>query len=127
MGRVLMLEANHWWANSGEPRTWSTPSGDGDLGGSAAPGRSDQWSHARETGTLSFGNVASAGLSEASIVADLQVNGSLPGGGGLGDVDLVYFPHIPPTPLPEDINEDGHVDHLDLLRLQHRWHLGWRD
>jgi len=81
----------------------------------------------RGLGSLSFGNVASAGLSEASVVADLRVNGSLQGGGGLGDVDLVYFAYIPPTPLPEDINEDGRVGRLDLIRLQHQWQQGWRD
>lgn len=28
-----------------------------------------------------------------------------------------------PTPIPEDINEDGIVDHEDLLRLQAKWHV----
>jgi hypothetical protein len=80
-------------------------------------------------GSLSFGNVAQVDLSEVSVVADLRVNGSLKSGGGLGSVDLVYVPQTTPTPtpLPEDINEDGHIDQLDLLRLQHKWHQGWRD
>jgi hypothetical protein len=41
-------------------------------------------------GSLSFGNVAQAGLSEAFVLGDLTVVGSLRGGGGLGDVDLIY-------------------------------------
>ena len=40
--------------------------------------------------SLSFGNVAQPGLSEALVAGDLTVVGSLQGGGGLGDVDLVY-------------------------------------
>jgi hypothetical protein len=43
-------------------------------------------------GSLSFGNVAQAGLSEQFVLGDLTVVGSLAGGGGLGDVDLVYVP-----------------------------------
>jgi hypothetical protein len=43
-------------------------------------------------GSLSFGNVARAGLSEDFVLADLSVVGSLAGGGALGDVDLVYIP-----------------------------------
>ncbi len=48
-------------------------------------------------GSLSFGNVAQAGLSEQFLLGDLTVVGSLAGGGGLGDVDLVYVPE--PTTL----------------------------
>jgi hypothetical protein len=43
-------------------------------------------------GSLSFSNVAQTGLSEAFVAADLSVVGSLAGGGGLGDVDLIYIP-----------------------------------
>ena len=43
-------------------------------------------------GSLSFGNVAQAGLSEDFVVNDLTVVGSLDGGGDLGNVDLVYVP-----------------------------------
>ena len=41
-------------------------------------------------GNLSFGNVAQPGLSESFILSDLSAIGSLEGGGGLGDVDLIY-------------------------------------
>ena len=43
-------------------------------------------------GSLSFGNVAQAGLSEDFLVNDLTVVGSLAGGGDLGNVDLIYVP-----------------------------------
>jgi hypothetical protein len=43
-------------------------------------------------GSLSFGNVAQAGLSEQFVADDLTVVGSLAGGGDLGTVDLVYVP-----------------------------------
>jgi predicted dienelactone hydrolase len=43
-------------------------------------------------GSLSFGNVAQTGLSEAFVLSDLTVVGSLAGGGALGDVDLIYVP-----------------------------------
>jgi hypothetical protein len=43
-------------------------------------------------GSLSFGNVAQTGLSEAFLQEDLTVVGSLAGGGDLGDVDLIYVP-----------------------------------
>ena len=43
-------------------------------------------------GSLSFGNVAQAGLSEAFVAGDLTVVGSLSGGGDLGNVDLVWIP-----------------------------------
>ena len=43
-------------------------------------------------GSLSFGNVAQAGLSEDFVAGDLTVVGSLAGGGDLGAVDLVYIP-----------------------------------
>jgi hypothetical protein len=42
--------------------------------------------------SLSFGNVAPAGLSEDFVLDDLTVAGSLAGGGDLGEVDLVYVP-----------------------------------
>jgi hypothetical protein len=43
-------------------------------------------------GSLSFGNVAAAGLSEEFLLGDLTVIGSLAGGGELGAVDLIYVP-----------------------------------
>ena len=43
-------------------------------------------------GSLSFGNVAQAGLDEQFLLEDLTAVGSLEGGGALGDVDLVYVP-----------------------------------
>ena len=43
-------------------------------------------------GSLSFGNVAQAGLSQEFVLNDLTVVGSLAGGGDLGDVDLIYVP-----------------------------------
>ena len=52
-----------------------------------------QWaSLAQCFGDLSFGNVAQPGLSEDFVINDLTVGGSLCGGGGLGDVDLIYVP-----------------------------------
>jgi hypothetical protein len=43
-------------------------------------------------GSLSFGRVAEAGLSEEFVTGDLTVIGSLAGGGELGPVDLIYIP-----------------------------------
>ncbi len=43
-------------------------------------------------GSLTFGNVAQPGLSQEFVLSDLSVVGSLAGGGGLGDVDLIYVP-----------------------------------
>ena len=43
-------------------------------------------------GSLSFGLVAQAGLSEDFVAGDLTVVGSLAGGGDLGSVDLIYIP-----------------------------------
>ena len=43
-------------------------------------------------GSLSFGNVAQTGLSEAFVLSDLTIVGSLAGGGDLGSVDFVYVP-----------------------------------
>ena len=43
-------------------------------------------------GSLSFGHVAEAGLSEDFVANDLTVVGSLAGGGDLGAVDLIYVP-----------------------------------
>jgi hypothetical protein len=42
-------------------------------------------------GSLSFGRVAPPQLAESFLLGDLSVVGSLRGGGGLGDVDLVYL------------------------------------
>ena len=49
-------------------------------------------------GSLNFGKVAQTGLSQEFVLGDLTVVGSLQGGGGLGDVDLVYVPE-PATAL----------------------------
>ena len=43
-------------------------------------------------GSLSLGHVAQQGLAEDFVLSDFSVVGSLEGGGGLGDVDLVYVP-----------------------------------
>jgi hypothetical protein len=43
-------------------------------------------------GSISFGNVAQAGLSKDFVLSDLSIVGSLQGGGGLGNVDLIYVP-----------------------------------
>ena len=43
-------------------------------------------------GSISFGRVLPAGLTEADVSTDLSAVGSLAGGGDLGDVDLVYVP-----------------------------------
>ena len=43
-------------------------------------------------GSLSFGMVAQLGLAEDFVANDLAVVGSLEGGGGLGEVDLIYVP-----------------------------------
>jgi hypothetical protein len=43
-------------------------------------------------GSLSFGQVATAGLSEEFVTNDLTAVGSLDGDGGHGDVDLMYVP-----------------------------------
>jgi outer membrane protein assembly factor BamB len=48
-------------------------------------------------GSLSFGTVAPAGLDEQFVLGDLSVVGSLPGGGGLGDVDLIFIPVPEPS------------------------------
>ena len=50
-------------------------------------------------GSISFGNVARTGLSEAFLLDDLTVIGSLQGGGDLGIVDLVYVPVPEPASL----------------------------
>jgi hypothetical protein len=50
-------------------------------------------------GSITFGNVATTGLSEAFILSDFSVVGSLAGGGDLGPVDLYYIgPSTPGTP-----------------------------
>jgi hypothetical protein len=47
-------------------------------------------------GSLSFGNVAQAGLTKQFVLNDLTAVGSLAGGGALGDVDLIYIPEPSP-------------------------------
>jgi hypothetical protein len=43
-------------------------------------------------GSIGFGKVAQTGLSEEFVAGDLTVMGTLAGGEGIGDVDLVYVP-----------------------------------
>ena len=43
-------------------------------------------------GSISFGNVLPAGLTEDEVATDLSAVGSLEGGGDLGEVDLVFVP-----------------------------------
>ena len=43
-------------------------------------------------GSLSFGNVAQAGLTQEFVMNDLTVVRSLAGGGDLGNVDLIHVP-----------------------------------
>ena len=50
-------------------------------------------------GSMSFGNVAQAGLSQDVVAGDLTVVGSLAGGGSLGNVDLIYVPVPEPSSL----------------------------
>ena len=50
-------------------------------------------------GSLSFGNVAQAGLAEPLVRGDLSVSGSLAGGGGLSNVELTYIPVPEPSSL----------------------------
>jgi hypothetical protein len=49
-------------------------------------------------GSITFGNVAQAGLSQEVLLGDLTVVGSLAGGGDLGQVDLIYVPE-PSAPV----------------------------
>ncbi len=49
-------------------------------------------------GSLSFGRVAEPGLSEFFVRHDLAISGSRVGGGGLGNVDLIYIPGGPVAP-----------------------------
>lgn len=65
------------------------------LGGSfdnTAPDNIFKATFGSSFGSLSFGRVAQAGLSEEFLADDLTVVGSLAGGGELGDVDLIYVP-----------------------------------
>ena len=50
-------------------------------------------------GSLSFGQVAQAGLTEDFLAGDLSVVGSLAGGGALGNVDLIYVSVPEPATL----------------------------
>ena len=50
-------------------------------------------------GSISFGNVAQAGLSVDFVLGDLTVVGSLAGGGDLGAVDLIYVPVPEPSTM----------------------------
>jgi hypothetical protein len=43
-------------------------------------------------GSISFGNVAQPGFPQAFLLDDLDVTGSLAGGGGLGPVDFIFVP-----------------------------------
>lgn len=50
-------------------------------------------------GSISFGNLAPAGLSRETVLEDLSVVGSVQGGGGLGNVDLIYVPVPEPATM----------------------------
>jgi hypothetical protein len=60
-------------------------------------------------GSISFGNVTKTGLSRDMLLADLTIDGSLAGGGGLRDVGLIY------VPVPEPLGSQLLV--LGLLSL----------
>ena len=65
------------------------------LGSSALEDSDEHVSHftwGSNFGSMSCGNAAQPGLGERFIRNDLTVNGSLAGGGNLGDVDLIYIP-----------------------------------
>ena len=66
-------------------------------------------------GDFSWGNIADPGLEEQFILDDLTVVGSLRGGGGLSDVDLIYIPIPEPSTLT-----------LTALSLPGLLALGWR-
>ena len=66
--------------------------------------------------TLSFGNVAAAGLSQQFVMEDLTVIGSLARGGGLGDVDIVYVPE------PTALTLAGLISFVSLLRINYWGH-----
>lgn len=63
--------------------------------------------------SISFGNVAQTGLTLDFVLNDLTVVGSLEGGGGLGEVDLVYMHEL----LPGDANRDFSFDQLDIVQV----------
>ncbi len=66
-------------------------------------------------GSLSFGNVAQAGLSQQFVLNDLTVVGSLAGGGALGNVDLIYIPE-PSTLVLLGLGVLALVGHLRFRR-----------
>ena len=67
-------------------------------------------------GSLSFGNVAQAGLSEVFVRQDLTVVGAKVGGGDLGDVDLVYQ-RATDALRAGDANGDATFDQHDLAQV----------
>ena len=69
-------------------------------------------------GSISFGTVAAPGLTEAALLEDLRVTGSLAGGGELGAVDLVYS-GIALELRRGDGNADGRVDIGDAYAVFH--------
>ena len=71
-------------------------------------------------GSLSFGNVAQTGLSEDFLEGDLTVVGSLAGGGGLGDVDLVYVPEPTSIMLLAIGLAGAEVDSAQVTVARHR-------
>lgn len=68
---------------------------------------------AERFGYLDFGDVAQPGISLDSLLDDWYVAGSLAGGGGLGDVNLVYVKDL----LPGDANQDFAFDQLDIVQV----------
>lgn len=65
--------------------------------------------------SLSFGNVAATGLSQAFVLSDFSVDGALSGGGTLGNVDLIYTAVAAPL-QPGDADQDLDVDQFDLIQ-----------
>ena len=68
-------------------------------------------------GSTSFGNVAQRGLGFQFLLKDLSVIGSLAGGGGLGEVDLVYLGPLEPFLMPGDANQDLKFDQQDVVQV----------
>jgi hypothetical protein len=64
-------------------------------------------------GNLDFGPVSQAGLSLDSLRDDWFVAGSLAGGGGLSDVNLIYVKDL----LPGDANQDFSFDQRDIVQV----------
>lgn len=64
-------------------------------------------------GSQDFGNAAKPDLGLDSLLNDWYVAGSRAGGGGLGDVNLIYVRDL----LPGDANQDFSFDQLDIVQV----------